>query len=1215
MLATPDQPQAQAQLQPPPRAPHSSAPAASTSQPQPQPPQNGSHAAADERELPVVLQDLVPLSYLIDRVVAAAYSDLATLVETLPGGAQHAAAAGGDQARKRKIVDHVLNSRRQLVKLLVLARWSKEAHRLHTAINIVGFLAIQNHQVDRAVESLAETHALLARARVRNYDLDTAIRVLSTGSAGSLPASLTDPFSASNSPANPLTDQQVLDTLADLDRALLARLVLAIEPLPPALAHPHAWRIHDGRVTFRVPGMWEADFTFGGGNDPEDDADEGREWYLLAIRFLFRVKDARGVWSSTPLGPIKDHLLQLCNQELLRRPYLPAPLPPRPLAFASDPHAVPGGQEKTTGAATAPLLPDPQAPPPPPGELPILFPNGDSTAAPTTTTNGVPGLGLGGVSTEEAEEGKATREWDEKERQWTREKDEIVRKRKRDRPLDRGYTFLQRLALSYQLEAVHASATRLAATSWSGSLEVERRTAKGAGPGGHAEVEGEDEVRIHYWRPPAAMTTTASATGGMPGKPLRPAPTPTPSSSKAAGASAAASASPGRRAGPGGTIVFSLRPVTQTTTTSTATAIITSASTATQDRNAGATPLRRRRGDRARLDALQAALDQAAHVSVSPPDGNGADNPEGTNRGPPRSTTATDVPKSLSVTWLPALTTSAPSPTSSIPAALAALDLTSLLGSDLDVERVVRHVTALHARDAVERLATVVLAAPTPTTHSTNAQLPRAQLVYPHTTPASSGGRRGRPGVASSGGSKGKKNEKGEKEEEEDGSGKEVVAVPYLYLPLAGAHAIGAHLDPVMGRFELRVAPAVVAPESATLGVPGAEDDHADEQLVDGVDGEVGVEGGSTARDQRLRLASDRIDRERFGPALLPFGPKGPAPRQQSRDQLQGDPDAWIKGVVEVVARIRASTILDELDTLISLLSLPLASAPVRRLPLPPRELAKLGPNISAAAGRAAFLFVPLLANEPALAGWFLLFELFEDGMRGALLYTAERSDQLGNWTEILEVGWLGAAAPLPASQSRTDGEKVSADGEASTGRGKGANLGFEVKSEVLRGLWWHCVRRAAAFSLELQLHLRRIPYRRDPAASHIATAARLVMPTSSLLRAPDVEQLLRPDAELRCAVEEDGRRKSILLVYLRITPGAPSPSPPPNELPPSVLYNPAKGALVLLAEGSMADTVERLLRALAIVLKLVRAARPLGSPIKAPLSSHRLKMVKSEKP
>lgn len=279
-------------------APHS---ASSTSLP----PSNGTRAnqtqdedgeGGDERELPVVLQDLVPLSYLIDRVVSSAYSDLATLVETLPGSHSHAstsAAGTDDQARKRKIVDHVLNSRRQLVKLLVLARWSKEAHRLHKAINIVGFLAIQNHQIDRAIEALTETHGMLARARVRNYDLASALSVLSTGSAASLPASLTDPFAADL--AHPLTDTQVLDTLAELDRVLLARLVLRIEPLPPALTDPAAWRIHDGRVTFRVDGMWEADLTFGGDNESEESTgQQGGEWYLLAIRFLFRVKDARG---------------------------------------------------------------------------------------------------------------------------------------------------------------------------------------------------------------------------------------------------------------------------------------------------------------------------------------------------------------------------------------------------------------------------------------------------------------------------------------------------------------------------------------------------------------------------------------------------------------------------------------------------------------------------------------------------------------------------------------------------------------------------------------------------------------------------------------------------------------------------------------------------------------------------------------------------------
>lgn len=48
-------------------------------------------------------------------------------------------------------------------------------------------------------------------------------------------------------------------------------------------------RAADGRATFRVEGMWEASFTYGGDND-----DTEAEWYLLSLKFLFRVRDARG---------------------------------------------------------------------------------------------------------------------------------------------------------------------------------------------------------------------------------------------------------------------------------------------------------------------------------------------------------------------------------------------------------------------------------------------------------------------------------------------------------------------------------------------------------------------------------------------------------------------------------------------------------------------------------------------------------------------------------------------------------------------------------------------------------------------------------------------------------------------------------------------------------------------------------------------------------
>lgn len=49
------------------------------------------------------------------------------------------------------------------------------------------------------------------------------------------------------------------------------------------------FKIDKGRVTFRIEGMWEAELTYGGDND-----DKEANWYLLNLKFLFRVKDTRG---------------------------------------------------------------------------------------------------------------------------------------------------------------------------------------------------------------------------------------------------------------------------------------------------------------------------------------------------------------------------------------------------------------------------------------------------------------------------------------------------------------------------------------------------------------------------------------------------------------------------------------------------------------------------------------------------------------------------------------------------------------------------------------------------------------------------------------------------------------------------------------------------------------------------------------------------------
>lgn len=73
-----------------------------------------------ERELPdTASDDLVPLNILVDQVIRDIYQRLGELGEILPS--LH------ESARAPQILQFALYSRRQVVKLLALVRWSKES--------------------------------------------------------------------------------------------------------------------------------------------------------------------------------------------------------------------------------------------------------------------------------------------------------------------------------------------------------------------------------------------------------------------------------------------------------------------------------------------------------------------------------------------------------------------------------------------------------------------------------------------------------------------------------------------------------------------------------------------------------------------------------------------------------------------------------------------------------------------------------------------------------------------------------------------------------------------------------------------------------------------------------------------------------------------------------------------------------------------------------
>lgn len=220
--------------------------------------------------------------------------------------------------------------------------------------------------------------------------------------------------------------------------------------------------------------MWEASFVYSGtetqeptassnvGDSTEITPEDQSEWYILGIKFLFNVKDERGnseptfftfnsthfrlqrlryfsrysrkiAWNPTPTGPLKQHMIDLCNAQLARRPFLPPPPPPIP----------------------------------PIPSRPI-----DPTENPTEPVE---------------EDSEKTKE-SELSTKYASELQEARTKRTRDQPLQRGYTFLQRLALSYQLESVYSQAVQLIRSDWNAcGLKV--------------EMNGErDEVKVRYWR-------------------------------------------------------------------------------------------------------------------------------------------------------------------------------------------------------------------------------------------------------------------------------------------------------------------------------------------------------------------------------------------------------------------------------------------------------------------------------------------------------------------------------------------------------------------------------------------------------------------------------------------------------------------------------------------------------------------------------------------
>ncbi|TFK53984.1 MED14-domain-containing protein [Heliocybe sulcata] len=290
-----------------------------------------------EQELPVVYDGQVPLGDLLQRVTQAIYAELVELAETLPNMS--------DTARKRTLADWVVKTKKQVVKLYAVAKWSRNADTVQKAMNITAFLMNQNQQILDTTVSLTQAKDNLDPARLRNHDLLTSLDVLTTGSYRRLPSAIKKLIIA----PTPLTDGEVNKILADVEDRIRYRLRMS-EVIPIEMSRyitSIEFLPERGRVRFTAPKLFETSLCLSGAGKEDG-------WFFVDVEFFFKVggdKTGMQEFPRVPTGVMKRHIEEGVNAQLGM--YIPLPQPPE---GQGPPVEQPARPQLAEGAVDAPLV-------------------------------------------------------------------------------------------------------------------------------------------------------------------------------------------------------------------------------------------------------------------------------------------------------------------------------------------------------------------------------------------------------------------------------------------------------------------------------------------------------------------------------------------------------------------------------------------------------------------------------------------------------------------------------------------------------------------------------------------------------------------------------------------------------------------------------------------------------------------------------------------
>ncbi|KAJ2696456.1 mediator complex subunit [Coemansia sp. IMI 209128] len=213
-------------------------------------------------DLPQINVQMVPLGEILERLVTFAYTELVTLVDTLP--------SRGESERRSELLKYTEHVSSLMTKLLILVRWAKNARRIQKCQNVIAYLDSQNRYFEYSVDSIYATFLSMPNVRMRNYDVSNAVDILTTGSYQRLPLAISRNVSKPR-----LNRRQVGRTLLAIDDIIRGR-ILGGEAVPVAMRQ---YVIGGGRIVFRVEGEFEATLTL---------LQHGKDipWHVAGVRLL-----------------------------------------------------------------------------------------------------------------------------------------------------------------------------------------------------------------------------------------------------------------------------------------------------------------------------------------------------------------------------------------------------------------------------------------------------------------------------------------------------------------------------------------------------------------------------------------------------------------------------------------------------------------------------------------------------------------------------------------------------------------------------------------------------------------------------------------------------------------------------------------------------------------------------------------------------------------